>query len=130
MASRLALLAAAGVVATVTAWAGLWFVPFLIGIAAGLLAWRQRHAVLLMAAGVTAGWAVALWIMALRGYPVGATARVIAAIAGLPPYAFVTVTATMLVAFLQVLVGAWLARALTRAGVLARTDPERRQALR
>jgi hypothetical protein len=114
MVSRLALLVAAALVAATAAWSGLWFVPFLIGVAAGLLSWRHRRVVVVFATGATTGWALTLWILALRGYPVGATARAIAAFAGLPPYAFVTVMATLLIAFLQALVGAWLARALAR----------------
>ena len=39
-----------------------------------------------------------LWLMALRGLPVGATARAIAALAGLPPYAAVAVAVTLLLA--------------------------------
>ena len=52
-----------------------------------------------------------LWALALDGLPAGATARTIAALAGLPPYAGVTVAVIVLLAALQVLVGAWLARA-------------------
>jgi hypothetical protein len=113
MVRRLALLAAAALVAAVTAWAGFWFAPFVIGVAAGLLSLNWRRVVLVTAAGAAAGWALLLWILALRGYPIGATARAIAAFAGLPPHAFVTVAVTLLLAFLQALVGAWLARALT-----------------
>jgi hypothetical protein len=51
-------------------------------------------------------------VLALRGLPVGATARAIAALAGLPPYAGVTIVVTLLLAGLQALAGAWLARAL------------------
>jgi hypothetical protein len=58
------------------------------------------------------GWAVPLWILALRGLPAGATARTIAAFAGIPPYAAVAVVVTLLLAALQTLAGAWLARAL------------------
>ncbi|HET6190760.1 MAG TPA: hypothetical protein VFE59_27635, partial [Trebonia sp.] len=65
------------------------------------------------------GWAVPLWALALDGQPVGATAKVIAGLAGLPPYAWVTVTVVLLLAALQVLAGAWLAR-----GVIPRGKPE------
>lgn len=58
------------------------------------------------------GWAVPLWAMALAGLPAGATARAIAGLAGLPPYAAVTIVVTLLLAALQVLAGAWLARAV------------------
>jgi Penicillin amidase len=73
---------------------------------------RVRGVVLMAVAGAVVGWAVPLWIPALRGFPAGATARVIAGLAGLPPHAAVTVAVTLLLAALQVLAGAWLARAL------------------
>jgi hypothetical protein len=57
--------------------------------------------------------------MALTSLPVGATARAIAGLAGLPPYAGVTVAVTLLLAALQVLVGAWLARAALYRGAAA-----------
>ncbi len=60
-------------------------------------------------AGATLGWAIPIWALALDGQPVGATARSIAALAGLPPYAGVTVAVVLLLAALQVLAGAWLA---------------------
>ena len=53
-----------------------------------------------------------LWVLALRGLPVGATARTVAALAGLPPYAGVAVAVPLLLAALPVLAGAWLARAV------------------
>jgi hypothetical protein len=53
-----------------------------------------------------------MWLLALRGLPAGATARAIASLAGLPPYAGVTIVATLLLAALQALAGAWLTRAL------------------
>lgn len=95
---------------------GLWFVPFVVGLAAGIVVrwggWRLRvtgPAVALMAA---AGWGLALWVPALRGLPVGATARTIAALAGLPASAAVGVTAALAVSVLQGLAGLWLGRAL------------------
>jgi hypothetical protein len=59
------------------------------------------------------GWGGALLYPAMRGLPVGATARTIAAIAGLPASAVVGVAATLGVAALLGLVGLWLGRALT-----------------
>jgi hypothetical protein len=59
-----------------------------------------------------AGWALPLGILALRGLPAGAAARAIAAFAGIPPYAALAVVVTLLLAALQTLAGAWLARAL------------------
>lgn len=94
-------------------YAGFWFAPFVIGIGAGALpARRVRWTVSAAMAGAMAGWAIPLWVLALRGLPVGATARTVAALAGLPPYAGVAVAVTLLLAALQVLAGAWLARAV------------------
>ncbi len=96
--------------------AGLWFMPFAAGLAAGLASrigrWRLR--VLLAAAGAMAlaGWGIPLWWPALHGQPSGATARVIAALAGLPAYAAAGIIATLLVAVIQALAGAWLGRVL------------------
>jgi hypothetical protein len=97
--------------------AGLWFVPLIIGFIAGICArwggWRLRvmaWAVLAMCAG---GWGAALAALAARGLPIGATARTIAAVAGLPAYAAVAVGGTVAIAVVQGLVGLWLGRALT-----------------
>ena len=89
----------------------------------------------MIAARLTAvpGYALPIWIMALRGMPVGATGRVIAGLAGLPPHAPVTVVVTLLLAALQALVGTWLARALlprarqrgtSRRGLVLRDEAE------
>jgi hypothetical protein len=99
-------------VVAVTAQAGAWFVPFIVGAAAGVASLRWRRMVLLAVAAAVAGWAIPLWVLALRGLPAGATARAIASLAGLPPYAGVTIGATLLLAALQALAGAWLTRAL------------------
>jgi hypothetical protein len=58
--------------------------------------------------------------MALASLPVGATARAIAALAGLPAHAEVAVAVTLLLAALQVLAGAWLARAVSPGRAAAR----------
>ena len=113
MVRRLAVFAAVAVVVAATAAAGLWFVPFVAGVAAGLLSRRRPGVVPAAALGAVAGWALPLWILALRGLPAGATGRAIAALAGIPPYAAVAVVVTLLLAALQTLVGAWLARAFT-----------------
>ena len=99
-------------IVAVTAWAGAWFVPFIAGVGAGVASLRWRRMVLLATAAAVVGWAVPLWVQALRGLPIGATARAIAGLAALPPYAGVTIAATLLLAALQALAGAWLARAL------------------
>jgi hypothetical protein len=92
---------------------GLWFLPFVAGIAAGAWPWRARAALALVVLAVIVGWGAALWWPALSGAPAGATARVIAALAGLPPHAAVGVAATLLVGILQALAALWLTRAVT-----------------
>jgi hypothetical protein len=95
---------------------GLWFVPFVAGLATGIAirwgGWRLRvsvPAVIVMTAG---GWALALLIPVLRGLPVRATARTIAALAGLPAHAFIAIAVTLAVSVVQGLAGLWLGRAL------------------
>jgi len=121
MARRLAVLVTAAAACAVGAWLGAWWVPFLVGLGAGVLSAGvsraaaprgKRGAVLPAVTGATGGWLIVLWVLALAGQPAGATARAIAAIAGLPPYALVTVLVVALLAALQVLAGAWLARAV------------------
>jgi len=92
---------------------GLWFLPFVAGIAAGAGPWRARRALGSVLLAVCAGWGAALWWPALSAAPVGATARVVAALAGLPPYSAVGVVAALLVGVLQALAAFWLARAAT-----------------
>lgn len=113
----LAAVAAGAVIIAVAAELGLWFVPFIIGVLAGVAArrsgWRLRWAlpgVIVMAA---AGWAIPLLWPVVRGQPVGATARVIAALAGLPPHAAIGIIVTLLLACLQAAVGLWLGRSVT-----------------
>jgi len=73
---RVAVFVVAAAACGLLAWAGAWFVPFLAGLAAGALSARGwRWVVLPAAAGAVVGWAFPLWVLALRGQPVGATAR-------------------------------------------------------
>jgi hypothetical protein len=124
LALRLAALVVAAAATALGAWLGGWWVPFLVGLAAGALGRaRARGVVIPAVAGAILGWAIPLWALALDAQPVGATAKVIAGLAGLPPYAWVTVTVVLLLAALQVLAGAWLAR-----GVIPRRAPERAEA--
>ncbi|HEX5120946.1 MAG TPA: hypothetical protein VFW65_37660 [Pseudonocardiaceae bacterium] len=95
---------------------GLWYLPFVAGALAG--ATRARfpgRTALVLLVGPLAWAAVLLWD-AGRGATVGATARTVSALAGLPPTAFVTVVATLLVALLQATAGGWLGRAITHRG--------------
>jgi hypothetical protein len=110
---RLAVFVVAAAACGLLAWAGVWFTPFLAGLVTGALSVRWRRGVVLPAAtGAVLGWALPIWVLALSGQPVGATARSIAALAGIPPYAGVAVFAVLLLAALQALCGAWLARAV------------------
>jgi hypothetical protein len=108
---------AAAVAIGLTAQAGLWFTPFLAGLGAAVAGrragWRMRAllpAVVLVGA---VGWGAPLWWWTLRGWPVGGTARVLAALAGLPPHAALGVAATLLIAVIQAAVGLWLGWTLT-----------------
>ena len=111
----LACLAAAALIAA-GALVGWWFPPFVAGLAGGVASrygrWRLRVALPAVVLVAAAGWGAALWWLALRGLPEGAVARVIAALAGLPPYAAVTIEVTLLVAAIQAALGLWLGRAL------------------
>jgi hypothetical protein len=111
----------AGLAATVMiAWGAieaLWYISLIIGVIAGVAArfgqWRLRvmaPAVVVMCA---AGWGAALIVPAVRGLPIGATARTIAGVAGLPPMLVVGVGITLAVSVVQGLAGLWLGRALT-----------------
>ena len=141
---RLAVLVVAAATTALGAWLGVWWVPFLVGLAAGALGQARtrnpartqartrprtrwpRGGVLPAVAGAILGWAIPIWVLALDGQPVGATARVIAGLAGLPPYAGVTVTVVLLLAALQVLVGAWLARGVIHARPAVQEAQEQR----
>jgi hypothetical protein len=89
--------------------AGLWFFPFIAGLAAALAGRRRwRRAALPSVAIAVAGWAVPLVWRAARGEPVGAVARAVAALAGLPTSAALILAATLLIAALQALTAVWL----------------------
>lgn len=111
-----AVLIGVGLVA-VSASAGLWFTPFVVGLASGLVTRWGEWRLLVVGPAVLAvcalGWGTALAYPALHGLPVGATARTIAAISGLPAFAAVGVVMTLGVAVLLGLIGLWLGRALT-----------------
>jgi hypothetical protein len=95
---------------------GYWFMPFVVGLATGVAmrwgGWRLRVSAPAVVVMTALGWGVVLWIQALRGLPVGATARVIAALAGLPAHAAVAVVITLAVSVVQGLAGLWLGRAI------------------
>jgi branched-subunit amino acid transport protein len=92
---------------------GLWWLPFVAGLIAGACSWRVRSALPWVVVAVCAGWGAALWWPALAGNaPAGATARVVAALAGLPALAGAGVAGTLLIGILQGLAALWLTRAL------------------
>ncbi len=109
----LAACAAAAALLGLGAGFGLWFLPFVAGLAAGAARWRARSALALVVVAVAAGWGAELWWPTLTGAPEGATARAVAALAGLPPYAGVGIAGTLLVGIVQGAVAVWLARAVT-----------------
>jgi Na+-transporting methylmalonyl-CoA/oxaloacetate decarboxylase gamma subunit len=96
---------------------GWWFMPFVIGLLAGLAnyvgRWPTRVALPAVAIISAAGWVAPLWWSVLRGAPYGAVARVIAALLGLPGYAVVGIVLTVLIAVVQGMSGYWLGRAVT-----------------
>jgi hypothetical protein len=97
--------------------AGLWYLPFLAGLAIGVAARYGRlrlrvslPAAVLMAA---AGWGAALaWLTLRDGLPERSVARTIAALGGLPAHAAAGIAVTLLVAAIQAAAGLWLGRAL------------------
>lgn len=94
--------------------AGIWFLPFVAGLIIGLAARnRTLRSVLLTAAAIAvAGWAIPLAWQAAHGEPVVATARIAAALAGLPASAGLVLGVTVLVAVIQALTGVWVGRAI------------------
>jgi hypothetical protein len=106
----------ATILVTGAALAGIWYMPFVVGFATGAVmrwgGWRLRVTVPAVTVMTVAGWGAALWVSALRGLPVGATARAIAVVAGLPGVAALTVAITLAVSALLGLAGLWLGRAL------------------
>jgi hypothetical protein len=96
---------------------GWWFVPFIVGLLAGLAnwigCWSTRVALPAVVVMAAVGWGIPLWLQVLRDQPAGAVARVIAAVGGLPAYAAAGMAAAVLVAVVQAIVGYWLGRALT-----------------
>jgi hypothetical protein len=114
---RLAAVVAGAAVIAVGAEFGLWFVPCIVGVVTGAAArragWRLRWALPFVIVTAAAGWGMPLFWQVIRGQPAGATARVIAALAGLPPRAAMGVIVTLLLACLQAAIGLWLGRAVT-----------------
>jgi hypothetical protein len=109
----LATLGGAAIVAVVAAY--VWFAPFAVGTALGCLAarWRRARVALVCAeTAALAGWAMPLVWRTIANEPVIATARVTAALAGLPPAGWLVIVVTLLLAAIQGLLGGWLATSL------------------
>lgn len=90
---------------------GLWWAPFVVGVALGVVVPRARIA---LPAGAGIGliaWLVPLAVAQER-YGIGPTARSLAAIMGFDHQAAVPVVLTLLVGTLLGLTGAWLASAI------------------
>lgn len=120
----------AGVVAILACSAvGIWFSPFICAavVAAAGARRKARVRVLLAIGAVVAvgGWGIALlWRLAM-GEPVGSVALTTAALSGLPATAgWLIVVATLLLAAVQGLCGAWLGSAVinARLGLSTRHD--------
>jgi hypothetical protein len=96
---------------------GWWFVPFVVGVLAGLAnwigAWCLRVALPAVAVMAAVGWGAPLAWLAIRGRWPGPVARTMATTLGLPRHAAVAIGLTVLVAVAQALAGYWLGRALT-----------------
>ncbi|MBD0693640.1 hypothetical protein [Streptomyces sp. CBMA123] len=97
---------------------GLWFLPFLVGLAAGLTSRfvRTPRGYLTAPAAAALGWAIPLGVQALGGAPVGEVARTTAALAGLPAFATAIVAVALLIPLLQALVGVWFGRTVGPRG--------------
>jgi hypothetical protein len=89
---------------------GLWWAGAVVGLAIG---WWLRGREVLAAAALAGllGWGLPLVADALVGQPVGRTAHVIGVILGVPSAA-VGIAATLVVAALLCLVGAWFSSAV------------------
>jgi hypothetical protein len=105
------------VVIAAGAYLGSWFMPFVVGMLAGLAnkagGWPVRLALPAVAVMAALGWGAPLAWAALRGQPYGTVARELAAFTGLPAHASVGLALTVLLAVVQVTVGYWLGRAMT-----------------
>ena len=103
----------AGLVALVGGLLGLWWAPFVVGVAVGAGHPRARIAIPAGAAIGLLAWLVPL-AMAHGRYGLGPTAQSLAAIMGFDHQAAVPVVLTLLVGTLLGLAGAWLASAARR----------------
>lgn len=91
---------------------GIWFGPLLVGVLAGAgFPWTRVGVAAAFGAACTAaigGWSVPFVVRAGQGQPVAATAREVAALAGLPAYAAIVISLSLAVAVLQASAGFWV----------------------
>jgi hypothetical protein len=104
---------------------GLWFIPFIVSVLVGITArWKGGRAMPALALACLmglGGWALPLVYLANEGRPVGATASIAAALAGLPSLPAIVLGATLLVPVLQACAGLWLGWSVTRLAVRRRS---------
>ncbi len=96
---------------------GLWYLPFAAGVLLGVATGFGRPGRAVSVAGLLllgpVAWGAVLAAMSWHGAAIGATARIAAALAGLPAFAALTIALTLLIALVQAAAGLWLGRALT-----------------
>jgi len=96
---------------------GWWFMPFVIGLLAGVANWVGRWpakvAVLAVALAGAVGWAVPLSYSMAHGHWHAATVRITASQLGLPGTTAAGVALSIAVAVAQAVAGYWLGRAVT-----------------
>jgi hypothetical protein len=91
---------------------GIWFGPLIVGVLAGAcFRWARVRLTPALAAAYAAaigGWSVPFVVRAGQGQPVAATAREVAALAGLPAHAAIVIALMLVVAVLQASAGFWV----------------------
>jgi hypothetical protein len=96
---------------------GWWFMPFVVGVLAGVAnwvgRWPARVAVSAVAIAAAVGWAVPLAYSMAHGQWHETTARITATQVGLPGTAAAGVTLSFAIAVAQAVAGYWLGRAIT-----------------
>ena len=110
----------AALLALAAAFLGLWWVPFVGGVALGALGRRARVAVPAGAAIGLLAWAIPLALLQMR-YGLGSTAGSLAAIMGFGHQGVVPVVLSLLVGALLGASGAWLGSASRAILTSART---------
>ena len=110
----------AALLALAAVFLGLWWVPFVVGVALGALGRRARVAVPAGAAIGLLAWAIPLALLQVR-YGLGSTAGSLAAIMGFGHQGLVPMVLTLIVGALLGATGAWLGTAGRAALTSARS---------